>query len=277
MRSTQMFGGLGGVAGIAFSTLACPAWSLAQVVDAARRDGYDGVELRLLDGEVIDPALPAAERQRVARTFRDAGLPIVALDTSVRVAADDPAAATAQLARFCELASAWSAPLVRVFGGRWGPDRARCDALAQARRILERMAPLAEGLGVRIALETHDAFSAAADAAELLTGLPAAVGVVWDIHHPHRAGDPPERVLALLGDRLLHVHVKDARRDGEGWALVPLGEGEVPVRACLEALAAQGYAGWLSVEWEKKWHPEIAEPEVALPQHAGVLREWLAA
>lgn len=32
----------------------------------------------------------------------------------------------------------------------------------------------------------------------------------------------------------------------------------------------------LAVEWEKKWHPEIAEPEVALPQHAEVLREYLA-
>jgi hypothetical protein len=31
------------------------------------------------------------------------------------------------------------------------------------------------------------------------------------------------------------------------------------------------------VEWEKKWHPDLAEPEVALPQHADLLREYLAA
>jgi fatty-acyl-CoA synthase len=32
-----------------------------------------------------------------------------------------------------------------------------------------------------------------------------------------------------------------------------------------------GYRGYVSVEWEKKWHPELADPEVALPQHL----EWL--
>jgi UDP-N-acetyl-2-amino-2-deoxyglucuronate dehydrogenase len=43
-----------------------------------------------------------------------------------------------------------------------------------------------------------------------------------------------------------------------------------------------GYAGvelriidWISVEWEKRWHPEIEAPEVALPQYRRVLAEWM--
>jgi hypothetical protein len=32
---------------------------------------------------------------------------------------------------------------------------------------------------------------------------------------------------------------------------------------------------WLSLEWEKRWHPDIAEPEVAFPQYAALLREYL--
>jgi sugar phosphate isomerase/epimerase len=273
MRSRTKFA----PAGVAFSTLACPGWSLPQVVGAARREGYDGVELRLIDGEVIDPNLPAAERERVRRTFREAGVPVVAVDSSVRVAAAaDPAAASAELDRFLELASTWGSSLVRVFGGQWPAGRSRADAFAQARGILERAAPRAEQLGVRVALETHDAFSGAADAAELLDGLPAGVGVIWDTHHPYRVGDSPERVIGLLGDRVLHVHLKDARRAGDGWQLVPLGEGELPLRECLDVLAERGYRGWLCVEWEKKWHPEIAEPEVALPQHLALLRRWLA-
>jgi fatty-acyl-CoA synthase len=44
----------------------------------------------------------------------------------------------------------------------------------------------------------------------------------------------------------------------------------------LAALQGVGYAGWLAVEWEKKWHPDLAEPEIALPQHAEVLRGYLA-
>ena len=54
-----------------------------------------------------------------------------------------------------------------------------------------------------------------------------------------------------------------------------LGEGEVPVRDMLALLSAGGYQGWVSVEWEKRWHPEIDAPELALPQHLAVLGTWL--
>ena len=45
---------------IAFSTLAFPDATLAAAVSAGRRWGYSGIELRLIDGELIDPAMPAA-------------------------------------------------------------------------------------------------------------------------------------------------------------------------------------------------------------------------
>jgi fatty-acyl-CoA synthase len=47
------------------------------------------------------------------------------------------------------------------------------------------------------------------------------------------------------------------------------------VREILEALRRFGYGGYVTVEWEKKWHPELAEPEVALPQHIAWLRQTL--
>ncbi len=53
-----------------------------------------------------------------------------------------------------------------------------------------------------------------------------------------------------------------------------LGKGEVPVREMLELLDAGGYEGWVSVEWEKRWHPEIEDPAIALPQHLAVLKHW---
>jgi sugar phosphate isomerase/epimerase len=56
---------------------------------------------------------------------------------------------------------------------------------------------------------------------------------------------------------------------------VLLGQGEVPVQEMIALLAHDGYQGWVSVEWEKRWHPEIEEPEVALPQHRRLLDSWL--
>ena len=55
-----------------------------------------------------------------------------------------------------------------------------------------------------------------------------------------------------------------------------LGEGEALGREILDLIASRGYNGFVCAEWEKRWHPEIEEPEIALPQHARVLREWMA-
>jgi len=65
---------------LAFSTLGCPNWTIEQVGEAARRYGYDGIEVRLLDGELLPPDLDAAGRQRIKRALR--GLAIPSVDTS---------------------------------------------------------------------------------------------------------------------------------------------------------------------------------------------------
>ena len=54
-----------------------------------------------------------------------------------------------------------------------------------------------------------------------------------------------------------------------------LGSGEVPVKEQVKVLAKAGYKGYYCLEWEKKWHPEIEEPEVAFPQYATAMREYL--
>jgi sugar phosphate isomerase/epimerase len=263
---------------IAFSTLAFPDASLATAVSLGRSWGYAGVELRLIDGDLIDPSMAAADRSRVRHTAAAAGLPIVAVDSSIQLTGDEP---SADLGKFLELASDWESPLVRVFGGALpesDPDRQ--VRLAAAAKVLENSIPRAERLGVAIGVETHDSFSASRVVAELLALVPSgAFGAVWDSHHPYRTGQRPAEVWSDLGQRMLLAQVKDARRDAsraDGWQLVLLGQGEVPVRDILRLLYGGGYEGWISVEWEKRWHPEIEEPEVALPQHLSVLSTWLA-
>jgi sugar phosphate isomerase/epimerase len=276
---------------IAFSTLAFPDATLAAAASLGRRWGYAGIELRLIDGELIDPSMPASERARVKRILTAAGLPVVAVDSSIRLTEDDPGP---ELRRFLELASDWESPLVRVFGGalaaREPPhqeqlrrEQLRREQLRAAARVLEAAAPLARRLGVAIGVETHDDFSASSVVAELLALTdpgpdPAWVGAVWDSHHPHRMGERPAEVYANLSPHILLAQVKDARRTpGGGWQLVLLGAGEVPVADMLGLLMARGYPHWISVEWEKHWHPEIEAPEIALPQHLELLTSWLEA
>jgi sugar phosphate isomerase/epimerase len=182
------------------------------------------------------------------------------------------------------LAQAVEVPLLRVFGG---PDQptggaaAEQEANAWVADALGQVAPLAEAAGVTILLETHDAFSSARRVADVLRRINSpGVAALWDSQHPYRLGETAETVVGVLGAGIRHFHVKDARRpatEDAPWPLVLLGEGDVPVRDQLQLLARQGYTGYISVEWEKKWHPEIPEPEIALPQHIAWLKANLPA
>jgi sugar phosphate isomerase/epimerase len=262
---------------LAFSTLGCPDWTIEQVGEGARRSGYAGVELRLLDGEIIPPDLPADRRAEIKRAL--AGLEICCLGTSSRFSYPDPAERArnrADAERYLELAADLGCPMIRVFGGNLAPGQTLADGVANIAAELRELAPAAERSGVAVVLETHDAMSAGQAVHDVLAGVPSqAVAALWDSHHPYRMGETVEQTWELIGARTRHVHVKDARRQGDGWQLLSIGEGEVPVRDMLATLHAHGWGGWVSLEWEKKWHPELAGPEEAFPRQADVLRRYL--
>jgi sugar phosphate isomerase/epimerase len=270
---------------LAFSTLACPQWSTEQIVTNARKFGYDALELRLLDGEVIDPNKDAAKVVQAVKLSRDNGLEVCALDTSSRVNQPDEeerAKTLTDLRAWFRLAQEVQVPLLRIFGGSGKtdgkPQPTEQEADRQVIDFLGQIAREAEQAHVTVALETHDFFSSARRVGNILKAVNSKfVGALWDSQHPYRVGETAEEVYTYLGhNNIVHVHVKDARRTGPGekdWQLVLLGEGEVPVREQLQLLQQNGYNGYVSVEWEKKWHPEIPEPEIALPQHSDWLKE----
>jgi len=46
----------------------------------------------------------------------------------------------------------------------------------------------------------------------------------------------------------------------------------LPIGEVVRVLAEHGYDGYLSFEWEKMWHPELAEPETAFPRFVEHMR-----
>ena len=71
---------------------------------------------------------------------------------------------------------------------------------------------------------------------------------------------------------IYHTHVKDAKLVDDKPQYVFLGKGEVPIFKALDILAADGYKGFYSFEWEKLWHPELAEPELALADYPQAIK-----
>jgi fatty-acyl-CoA synthase len=266
-----------------FSTLGCPNWSLEQLIKNAVDYGYDGLELRLLDGEVLDPISDAAKiRQAVAR-IRESGLDVCALDTSCRFnfsQREEPEHNITDARHWIALAQELQVGLLRIFGGSINeqPQPSIEQQNAWTIEALREIARTAEQARVVVALETHDAFSSPHRVATVLQAVNSPyVKALWDSHHPYKTGASAEEVIKTLAGHFARlVHIKDARRkeaDANSWQLVLMGEGEIPVREMLLGLRQYGYDGYVSVEWEKKWHPEIEEPEVALPQHMNWLKQ----
>lgn len=264
---------------LAWSTLGSPQWTFEQTVEQAAQYGYRALEVRILDGEIIPVDLSQARRKQMKAVLQQHNLEILGLGLSTRFSAPDPAERAANielLRRYLELANDLGVPMVRTFGGNVAPEATLDQTIDWVAQGLIGAVATAEAQGVTIVLETHDAFCRGAEVARVLAQVNSpAVAAVWDVHHPYRMGESIDDTWRLIGNRVKHVHIKDGRKQADGdWQLVLLGEGELPCRPVIELLRAQGYQGYLSVEWEKKWHPELEEPEVALPQHAQVLRQW---
>ena len=266
---------------LVFSTLGTPGWSLERAAEQAVADGYAGLEVRILDGQVISPHLPAERRAAIRSLLKQHGLVIAGIGASTRFSspdADDRAQHLADLRAYLALANDLEVPIVRTFGGGPSEGQTMQDVIDLVAGSLAEAALDAERHGVTICLETHDAFCRGQEVADVLDQVDSSyVKAVWDVHHPFRMGESAEDTWNFIGARLAHVHMKDAlRREDGSWELKLMGEGEVPCREIIHLLASKGYDGYLCAEWEKAWHPEIEEPEIALPQHARVLRQWMA-
>ena len=254
---------------LSFSTLGCPSWSLARILDVAGREGYDGVELRFIEGDDAlwaRPELTGSGLRETLGRLRDAGLAISCVDTRSFFHHPDLAARARdreEAMRSLELAARLRARGIRVFGDRVQPG---ADLESTRGWIAESVAALsahARPLGCEVWIETHGDFARARDTVDLLerAGV-SGPSVVWDPANAFEQGEKPEEGLPPLRGRIGHVHLKDVKLPA--LPVLP-GCGEFPAARVLSLLRDEGYDRWVSFEWEKKWHPQIEEAETALP------------
>lgn len=265
---------------LAFSTLACPHWSLQEVIANAQAMGYDGIEWRGGTEGHLQPALPRAERAALQRRMQEAGLVSLAVTSYTSFVFDDPhmrEANVEQLKHHLDLASDIRANYVRAFLNEATPVSRIESAYPRIVDCLALVLPHARDVGVGIALEHHDDFIRTAALVPILDQLDdPLLGAVWDIGNAWSAGESPEEGIRNLGERIFYVQVKDGIGQRPHWHLTEVGQGEVPLSAALQLLDARNYGGWLSVEWEYAWHPELTPPESALPRALDWIREWMA-
>jgi sugar phosphate isomerase/epimerase len=257
------------------STLGCPDYSLEEVLALAERHHLDAVEIRALAGTVDVPAVLAAacgEPARLAARMRTSSVPIVSLDTSLKLADNGPADRAAFL-QFVPWAEACGVPWLRVFDGGKQADaathRAMADTVAWWREERAR-----HGWRADIMIETHDALFTARSIHDFLALAPG-TAILWDTQHTWRNGsEEPLTTWRAIKSHVVHVHVKDSvSRPSERhpFSYVLPGEGEFAMAPLRAALAAE-FTGCVSLEWEKLWHPYLAPLDNALT--AAAKRNW---
>jgi sugar phosphate isomerase/epimerase len=256
-----------------FSTLACPDWSLSEALAAAANYGYDGVELRVISRELDLWKLPEFKSSALPVTravIEDRGLVVAAIGSSACFHSPDVHERQRNFdsaLRMAEVAAGLGAPAIRVFGDRIQPG---CQRQETAAWIADSLAKLADKLkpdGVQVWLETHGDVATAEDVSEVLGLLnDADIGIIWDPANAFEQRGELPLILPSMAARLRHVHLKDLTRDAQrSPRYMPTGEGEFPFNTMFAALAGMGFDGFVSFEWEKLWHPELAIPEIALP------------
>jgi len=273
---------------IAFTTLACPQWSLKKICEQAKSCGYDAIDFRGLgaDLDITSSPLFTKEIQSTARRLRDTGLAVSGISSSIRLCDKTCQRQNLEEAkRTIDVALALGCENVRVFGGGDPATLGLQASIEIGRACLEEILSLPAARHLYWLFETHDQWIKSANYRPLLESIQdPAFGVLWDMHHTIRlGGEAPAETLANVGKRIRYTHLKDARRDpghpkamSDGWRYVAPGEGELPLAECVRLLRQHGYTGYLVLEHEKRWHPELEEPEEILPKFAAWARQVIA-
>lgn len=243
-----------------FSSLACMEASFPELLDYAKGAGYDALEIRLDKQDNIcgtsKDALPLILMQ-------EKGVKILDLGTGVGLQDYTPekierAKSNADLAAFV------GAKAIRLFVG--GGIKTIHDVsnhnLEGIVRAVKEISDYAKTVGVEVWLETHSYFSTGETMKQILDGVQDEnVKVIWDVIHSVEFGETPEKTMEYIGDSIAHVHIKDGKKSPDperiAWDLTAHGSGTLPIVQVLQLLKDAGYEGYLSLEWESAWHPEL--------------------
>jgi sugar phosphate isomerase/epimerase len=268
---------------LSFTTLGCPKWTLQQIVENASLMGFDGVDFRglLEDMDISRRAEFTTDLKKTKQLFADYDIAVSGLSISSHYAVVDPVEKEKQLdetRRNMELAAKLGTHVMRIYGGRVPKGYTVETIMPILIENLRQIGDEAQQYDVTLALETHDNWTNSAVCARLIAQVNhPRVRVLWDLHHPYRAnGEQPEVTYTNLAPYTVNIHVKDSILDKDGKPIyVLIGEGDVPLKKMLDMLAQGNYNGYATLEWEKRWHPELPEPEVAFSQCVQKMREWL--
>ena len=259
---------------LSFSTLGCPDWSFEKILSEAQRIGFTGLEIRGIDGKMRAEEVTQFSEENKAATQKmlaDKGLTIVSYGTSCSFHDDANFDAAIEEGKHAiDVCVRMGIPAIRVFGDRIENEAVKAHVTSQVAKGIRILCEYARGKNVKVMQEVHGDFlsiETLMPVVEQVNDCPE-FGVLWDIANTKDVCTGNwHGFYNEIKPYLRHVHVKDHKIVNDTIEYCLVGEGVIPVKDIVQTLEADGYTGWYSLEWEKKWHPEIQDPEIAFPAY----------
>jgi L-ribulose-5-phosphate 3-epimerase len=224
---------------------------VAAAAGEMRRLGLHGAELRTINGRnILDAGKDEVDRALAA--LRENKLQAVAIASPLlKCSLDEWKTQSQHVDRVFDIANLAGAKIVRAFSGSRVADPA--TAFERVVDILQDLADKAGHRGLIIGIENDRACNVST--AQEMAGLLAAIDhsnlqVVWDPASAYISGEKPFPTGYQMLDarRIALVHAKDCTLEGHKPVWEPLGDGDIDWQGQIDALAEDGYNGFINLE-----------------------------
>lgn len=275
---------------IAFSTTACPTWTLEEVADKAAQLGYLGVELRSFFDQSIEIASEpfGMEPGTIESIFANAGVKPLSFGTSIKFDKminppvvgrifQDEEAGVSDTKAYVDLAERSGTQFVRVFGNNLPAAEPKTWSMRRVSERLKLAAQTGRNTEVRVLIENAGSFANSAALLELMEIVDSQwLGASFNTIASLQTGECPIDGVKLLGDRVKVIKICDIDQDGHP---TKLGEGTLPLKNFIKALGEMNYDGWIVYEYPKLWETsgDGLDAEDVLKHAADTLYEWMNA
>jgi fatty-acyl-CoA synthase len=207
--------------------------------------------------------------------FKNAGLFLSMLASNAVIGVPETAqSAKKEAFDYIDLAGSIRIPYVRIMiSPRPEADNADIGCAVSA---YAEICAYAKDKGVTPLIETNGIFAESRVLAEFMAQIPSEnKGVLWDINHPFRFfGESAKQVFGNIGKYVKYLHIKDSTINPETKKLEyrMVGYGDLPIYDIVKLIAQNGYDGVLSLEWTKRWLPELQEPGIVFSQYVNYMK-----
>lgn len=265
---------------LAFSTLGCPDFSWTDIYAMAKDFGFSGIEMRGLADETFSIHAKLFEADQIDKTIaqlKKKRLEICCLSSGCSLRFPEKREETIrELRTYIDLAAKLHTPFIRVLGDLTAAPNGEVDDNVVL-SALKELIPYAEEKDVTLLVETNGVYADTARLRDLLNQIESDyIGALWDLHHPYRyANETPGQTVQNLGAYIKYTHAKDSVIENGKTVYKIMGEGDLPMKEMMQALRSINYEGYVSLEWLKKYAPDLSDPGIVFPHFANYMEQYM--